>query len=292
MTKTETKTERFDIYQTVTDTIIAKLETGLIPWRKPWSTDGRNPSNAISGKEYRGINAFLLSLVSYNDPRWLTFKQAKDLGGNVKKGEKGTFVVFWTTWTPKDKEDGSKVEPLPVLKHYYVFNVEQCENLNIPELESVTRNENERIERAEEIVRSMPLCPAIRHGGNSAFYRPSEDFVNMPHIERFENSDSYYATLFHELAHSTGHESRLNRTEGMANKFGSEKYSFEELIAELGSAFICAHVGLDNSMIDQSAAYIEGWLTVLRNDKKLIMKASSAAQKVADFILGTKFEEN
>lgn len=280
------------IYELVTERIIAMLEDQVIPWRKPWACiDQGMPRNAVSKKHYRGINVFLLGMAPFNDPRWVTFKQAQALGGNVRKGSKGFPVIYWNWIETEDEETGTMVK-IPLLRQYTVFNVEQCDGLNIAPLESAELpNAAERIERAEGIVRDMPNAPRIGHdGGQRAYYRPSTDSVHMPMLEAFHSTEGYYSTLFHELGHSTGHESRLNR-DGITDfqGFGTASYSREELVAEFTAAFLCQVSGIENTL-PQSASYIEGWLGVLRKDKKMAVVAAAQAQKAADYILGGSAE--
>jgi antirestriction protein ArdC len=281
---------KLTIYETVTLTILNSLNAGVVPWRKPWHTDAALPTSLATGKPYRGINSFLLGITPYSDHRWLTFKQVQERGGQVKMGAKSAMVVFWKHWEPPTESDEAK-KRIPVLRYFHVFNIEQCDGLDIPELYRPQQlNEPQRIERAELLVQSMPNPPSIAGGGTSAWYRPSDDHVQMPPLSTFESSHSYYATLMHELGHSTGHESRLNRKEVTGDiRFGSGNYSKEELVAELTSAFCCATVGLDNSLIDNAASYINGWLKVLKSDPKAIVIAAAQAQKAADYIRGVTY---
>ena len=276
-------------YDAITDRVIATLEAGVVPWRKPWNGQGGMPKNLISGKAYRGINVFLLHCLAYESPFFLTFRQAKKLGGYVRKGERGCPVVFWTIRETEEEE--GKIRHVPLLRHYTVFNVAQCEGIDIPQLAEVER-EHSPIEAAEHIVENMPDAPEVRHGHTGASYSPSEDLVRMPRPEVFEDGARYYATLFHELTHSTGHSSRLDRKldPGLA-PFGSPDYSREELVAEMGAAFLCGEAGILDTNIDQSAAYIGGWLRKLQNDRSLVVTAAAQAQKAADYILDRRFSE-
>lgn len=279
-----------NLYEQVTSSILSSLRRGVVPWRKPWSTAASIPVNAVSGRAYRGVNVFLLALAPYTDHRWLTFKQVKEKGGSVRKGERSTLVVLWKFPEPKAGEEPEPTEtkrPSPLLRYFSVFNAEQCEGLDLPEIHRSFEREHQRIERAELLVRSMPDPPTITESGNAAWYRPSDDHVNVPPLKRFSSADSYYATLLHELGHATGHERRLNRT-GVVGEilFGSGEYSKEELVAELTSAFCCATVSLDNDLLEDSAAYIDGWLKVLKCDPKAMVIAAAQAQKAADYIRG------
>lgn len=276
-------------YERITERITDLLSQGTVPWHKPWQVKTGLPRNLVSNKPYRGINVFLLMAMSYESPHWLTFRQAIQLGGNVKKGEKSCPVVFWKQMQVEDRESGEE-KKIPLLRLYHVFNVVQCEGLkNIPAEDTSSFVATE----AAEIVAKMPQPPTIKHGMTAAYYSPSDDTVGMPERNRFNTEDSYHATIFHELVHSTGHEKRLKRTSIMErNGFGSNPYCKEELIAELGSAFLCGQASIVERTIDNSAAYLEGWLKQLQQDKTLIVYAAAQAQKAADFILGRTFQES
>ena len=280
--------KRQTVYEQITDRIISMLEKGTVPWQKPWKVATGLPRNLISKKPYRGINIFLLHAMSYESPYWVTFRQAQELGGTVRKGEKACPVVFWKQLEVEDKKTG-EVEKIPLLRFFYVFNVSQCDGLkNIPApVESPATVST----TAEEIVAMMPKRPEIKHGLAKAFYSPGADIVAMPDRARFETEAGYFATLFHDLTHATGAKSRLNRpTLTESAGFGSNPYCKEELIAEMGAAFLCGQAGIENTM-ENSAAYLQNWLEQLQNDKKLIVQAAAQAQKATDFILGTKFED-
>lgn len=279
-----------DIYEKVTNLFIEKIEQGISPWRKTWAGDA--PRNYFTGKEYRGINLFLLALSPYDVPYFCTFNQAKAHGGRVRKGAKSLPVVYWNVIESKtetvSRPDGTQ-EPKKnaFIKYFNVFNISDVEGIDftLPEL---TRQDNEPITVCESIVANMPQAPAIRSTDLSgAYYSPLADYVNMPSLERFDSSADYYAVLFHELVHSTGHRSRLSR-EGVTQltRFGSTNYSKEELIAELGASFLYTLAGIANAQIlDNSAAYLKGWLKPLRNDKKLIFWAAKEAQKAVKFMI-------
>jgi antirestriction protein ArdC len=269
-----------DIQETITAQIVTALENGTAPWRKPWK-GSLAPHNATTGKAYQGINLFLLSMVGGGG--FLTYKQAQSLGGNVKRGEKGNPIIFWN-FIEKKKANG-EMGKIAFLRSYTVFSVSQCEGLELPAPET----EGEvisfvPIERAEETITRTGA--EISHGGNRAFYRPSTDQIQMPEKEAFNAPDEYYSTAFHELAHWTGHTSRLARKgiEDVA-AFGSATYSKEELIAEMGAAFLCAEHGID-STLENSAAYLQGWIKALKGDSSLAISAAGAASKAANFILG------
>ncbi len=284
---TSTNPKRQCVYDQITERITALLEKGIIPWRKPWKALTGLPRNLITRRPYRGINVFLLAVLSYESAFWLTFNQAKQLGGNIRRGEKACPVVFWKQTEVEDKDTGEIVQ-IPFLRFFQVFNIDQCEGLkNIP----ATGEVSAAFVRPDAIIKRMPQRPTIRHGMTRAFYSPADDSIAMPSPERFTSQHEYYATLFHELAHSTGHQSRLNRTtltEGAG--LGSNPYCKEELIAEMGAAFLCGHAGLVERTITNAAAYIQEWLQHLRNDKTLLVQAAGQAQKAIDFILGTTFE--
>ena len=274
-------------YDRITERIVSLLEQGTVPWHKPWQVATGLPRNLVTKKPYSGINTFLLMSMGYESPHWLTFRQAIQLGGSVKKGEKSCPVVFWKPMEVTDTESG-ETEKIPFLRLYHVFNAIQCEGLkNVPAPEEASFT----VTKPAEIVAKMPQPPAFKYGMMQAFYSPSNDTVGIPERRRFDTEDAYHATLFHELVHSTGHEKRLKRqsiTE--RNGYGSDPYCKEELIAELGSAFLCGQSGIVERTIDSSAAYIEGWMEQLQQDKTLIIYAAAQAQKAADFILGRTME--
>ena len=286
---------KIDPYQVVTDRIVSLLEQGTIPWQKPWSTGDAMPRNLVSQKTYRGVNVFLLHAMSYASPFWLTFNQAKELGGTVRRGEKACPVVFWK-WLAV--EENGKAERVPLLRYYSVFNVAQCEGIpqeKIPALGGVKRNHNP-IAEAERIVAGMPKRPEVKTGLDRAFYSPSGDFVGMPSADQFRSGEDFYSVLFHELTHSTGHESRLNRkgisgSDGEWSAFGSTPYAKEELVAEMGAAFLCGQAGIVERTLINSAAYVSSWLQRLKDDRRLVVQAAAQAQKAADFILSRTFGE-
>jgi len=282
---------RSSVYDQITDRIIAMLESGTVPWRKPWKSESIFPRNLVSKKAYRGINVFLLHAMGYESPFWLTFRQALELGGNVRKGEKACPVVFWKRIDIEGREPGEK-QKIPMLRYYHVFNVAQCdgiENLPAPAIDTPSIS---LPAKPEEILLQMPERPEIQHGMRKAYYSPSSDNVGMPDKSQFESESAYHATLFHELVHATGHHKRLNRpTVTETAGFGSDQYSKEELIAEMGAAFLCGQAGIE-ATLENSAAYLAGWLEQLKNDRTMIVQAATQAQKAADFILGVKFEES
>jgi antirestriction protein ArdC len=283
--------KRGSVYEEITERIVALLEKGTVPWRKPWKAQSGLPRNLVSKKPYRGINVWLLHAMHYESPYWLTFHQAQELGGSVRKGEKACPVVFWKQFEVEDEVTGEK-EKIPMMRFYHVFNSSQCDGLkNIPALAVETPFSPPT--KPEEIVAFMPKRPEIKHGMRKAFYSPREDIVAMPDRARFDTEADYYGTLYHELCHASGHPSRLNRpTLTESEGYGSNPYCKEELIAEMGAAFLCGHAGIAERTLENSASYIQNWLTALQNDKKLIVQASAQAQKAADFILGVKHEES
>ena len=278
------------VYDVITDRILEALDQGTIPWRRPWTAG--IPRNATNNRPYHGINAVLLGMTAYQDQRWLTYKQAVQLGGHVRRGERSTMVVFWkqhTVGDDGDDHDGlveERPRTIPLLRVYHVFNaLDQCDGLSLTPM-GVTPTV-EPIAAARAIVNNMPNPPRIDHdGGNRAYYRPSTDSIHMPAVNDFHGAGEYHATLFHELSHSTGHASRLSR-ESLETPapFGSEIYSREELVAEFGAAFLCATAGIDNAL-DNSASYINGWAKALQADHRLVITAASQGQRAADFIIG------
>ena len=275
------------VYDLITARIVEKLKSGTVPWHKPWNAETGAPRN-IRGTPYRGINVFMLGFQPYDSPYWMTFKQARELGGSVQKGQKGTPIVFWK-WLKKRNAEG-KTERIPFLRYYTVFNAAQCEGVPVPTLDTPER-EHTPIGECERVVSCYGSGPTIHHGGGSAFYSPSTDSVTLPAPERFETGEGYYSTLFHELGHSTGHRSRLAR-EGVVNpvRFASHEYSREELVAEMAAAFLCGRCAIDRTL-DNSAAYLAGWLRVLRKDSRMIVVAAGQAQKAADWICGERWAE-
>lgn len=277
-----------NVYEIVTEKILKALEQGVAPWRRPW-TSVSAPKNLVSGKEYRGINVWLLGLSGQPSPYWVTFKQALELGGHVRKGEHGTLVVFYRTIEKANPQDEANPKRIPLLRYYTVFNVAQCEGLKHSRLEAEAPAPVDPIAAAEAIVAGMPNPPAIQHGTfDHACYYPGADRIELPERSRFTGSPEYYGTLFHELSHSTGHSSRLDRREpGQAHRFGDPAYSREELVAEMSAAFLCNAAGIEDTL-PNNAAYLQSWMNALRGDSRLVVAAASAAQKSADYILGAQ----
>ena len=279
-----------DLYGEVTARIIAELEAGAAPWVKPWSaTPGANtPCNAVSNRPYSGCNVVLLWMAQaagYRTPRFLTFKQALELGGNVRKGEHGIKVYFVKQLHVHDSgaDDEAATRLVPMMREYTVFNVDQCENLP----DSITagkpmrvRNPEARDELADAFLQSTGAD--IREGHGEAYYVPSRDFISIPAFAAFKGADHFYNVAFHELTHWTAHKSRLDRD--LKNRFGSRSYAAEELIAELGAAFLCAEFGFDGDV--RNAGYIATWIDLLRLDKRAFFTACSQASKAADYLRG------
>ena len=285
-----------DIYAIVTEKIVTLLESGVVPWRRPWTSTGL-PRNLVSKKPYRGVNFFLLSASKYVSPFWLTMRQANELGGHVRKGEESTVVVFWKVDDAKqsteddNEETDGKTRRRFLLRYYRVFNLEQCElpQTVLDKLPKTEAHEHDPIETAERIIADMPNRPEIQYTGSKAFYSSLTDRITLPPRELFTSAEEFYATALHETVHSSGSEKRLAR-EGIceAASFGSAVYSKEELCAEMGAAYLCAEAGISNAVIDNQAAYLAGWLKKLRDDRKLLIHAAAQAQHAVDYILNRK----
>jgi antirestriction protein ArdC len=290
MSNAATKTTKASVYDIITARILAALQAGTVPWRQTWTErrSAARPRNFVTGKAYRGVNVLILWAAGFSSPDFLTFNQAKKLGGSVRKGERGIPVVFWRVYDGKDVNPKTgKAEKRFVLRYYTVFNVTQCEGLEAPQSEEPTTRTVDPIETCEAIVAGYANPPAVRHGGARAFYAPASDLVAMPDRDAFEGAEEYYSTLFHEFGHSTGAAHRLNR-KGVAqiNAFGSHDYSFEELVAECTAAFLCAEAGISPATIENSAAYIANWSRKLQSEPRWIIEAAAQASKAADLILG------
>lgn len=285
---------KHDIHQAITDRFVEQLRRGTVPWQKPWVS---GVQNIVSRKPYRGINAFLLGMSERTSPFWLTFKQASDLGGHVRKGEKSMPVIYYKILEKRDaagevvlRGDGTAAR-IPFIRWANVFNLDQTEGITPPRLTTL-ESPSDPIEKAEAIVKNARVCP-IHTAGFAALYSPSEDVIRMPAHTTFRSQAGYYQTLFHEMTHATGHSSRLDR-EGVTQpiQFGSERYSREELIAELGSAFLSNEAGiLSDVQFENSTAYLSSWIEKLENDPRMIVSAASHAQRSTDFILGIEQKE-
>jgi antirestriction protein ArdC len=293
------------VHTIITEKIIAALEAGVVPWRKPWAGGAASPQNLISKRPYSGINVLLLSMTAaekgFTSPYWLTKNQVLAAGGAFKPGQEpydrttgagsnknAALVSFWGTFGKKKNEDtetGRDTGPR-FFKYFLVWNIEQTTGLDALVPAPVTTTPVAPDVAAEAIVAGYPNGPTMDHASGAAWYRPSTDHVGLPPRDSFTGTVAYYATVFHELVHSTGHESRLKRfVAGAALGKGSEVYSKEELVAEMGAAFLGAEAGLPDNL-DQSAAYIKSWLTVLKNDHGFVISAASKAQQATNHILG------
>ena len=274
-----------DIYAEVTSRIIQQMENGVIPWHKPWIASGKAISHA-TGKAYSLLNQMLLG----RPGEYVTFKQCQEAGGRVKKGEKAHMVVFWK-WIEQEDEETGEVREVPFLRYYNVFHIDQCEGVTAKHTSEVRFPDGaEVLEAAQEIVYDYLGREGVKlsHSeGDRAFYRPATDEVVLPIRKQFVSTAEYYSTVFHELTHSTGHPSRLNRL-NRAAFFGTEDYSKEELVAEIGAATLVNHVGLETDhSFRNNAAYIQNWLQVLKDDKRFIVSAAGKAEKAVNLILGT-----
>lgn len=287
------KSSRPDVYTRITNKIVSALEQGTRPWIRPWNAEhaaGRiTKPLRHNGTPYSGINIMMLWQAAmgngYSAPIWMTFRQAKELGAHIRKGERGELVVYSNTITRTEEDgNGEEVEQtIPFLKGYTVFNVEQIDGLpsHYYQLAEPTLDPVQRIDHAERFFTA--LGADIRHGGNQAYYAAGSDHVQMPPFETFRDAQSYYGTLAHECTHWTRHPSRLDRSFGR-KRFGDEGYAREELVAELGSAFLCADLELALEPREDHSAYIEAWLKVLNNDKRAIFAAAAHAQRAADYL--------
>ena len=275
-----------DIYSEVTSRIIAEMEKGVIPWKKPWIASGKCVSHA-TGKPYSLLNQMLLG----RPGEYVTFNQCQQAGGRIKKGAKSQMVVFWKWIEQEDEETGEKKE-VPFLRYFNVFHIDQCEGLTAKCVQPLPELPEDLPETkvAEDVIYeylSREGVKLVHEQGDRAFYRPSTDEVVLPIRKQFTSAAEYFSTAFHELVHSTGHKSRLNRLEKTAF-FGTEAYSKEELIAEIGAAALVNHSGLETAhTLKNSAAYIQNWLTALKNDKRFIVSAAGKAEKAVHLILGT-----
>ena len=275
-----------NVYEMVTERIIKQLEQGTIPWQKPWTGVRSGAFNRVSKKPYSLINQAILE----HPGEYASFKQWKDLGGHVKKGAKAEMVVFWKIIDVEEKNDKGEIEKkkLPLLRYYNVFHISQVEG--VEPLKEKLNTEIEPIEEADRVIKDYVDREHITFKeciSDKAFYRPMTDTVVVPLKEQFKNTNSFYQVAFHEITHSTGAQKRLDRDIKELAPFGSEIYSKEELVAELGSAFLINHLGIETEgTFQNSASYIESWLQVLRNDNKFIVSASSKAEKAVNYILG------
>lgn len=276
-------------YEKITNQIITMLEGGTIPWRKPWNAGGSLATSLSSGKHYRGINQMILGLIAliedYDSSIWGTYAQIEKHGGRVRKGEKSTAVTLWKPFDAVDK-DGNEIKRF-FMTTFNVFNVSQADwtGEKPGHVEAV---EHDAIAEAEAIANAyLASGPTFSTGGDRAYYLPSTDAIKVPEMGYFKSAETYYSTLFHEMIHSTGHDSRLARdgvTEG--HVFGDADYSREELVAEMGAAFLCAGAGINpDETLTNSVAYVQNWLKVLKGDPKIVVEAAGKAQKACDHVL-------
>lgn len=280
-----------EAYERITAQIVKMLDEGVVPWRKTWNAAGELPTSLSTGKAYRGINQMLLGMVGmiegYGSPLWGTYRQIAAQGGQVRKGERSTSVVLWKPFE-RENAEGEKVKAF-FMTTFSIFNAEQADWEGEMPTPKEAMNDHDPIAEAEALASAyLAGGPTFSHGGDRAFYSPSADAIRLPKMGTFDSAEAYYSTLFHEMIHSTGHKSRLARdgvTEG--HYFGSADYSKEELVAEMGAAFLCAATGIDpDATLANSAAYIGNWLKVLKNDPKMIVQAASKAQRAADYARG------
>lgn len=291
-----------DLYQEVTGKIIASLEKGVVPWHQPWGYI-EPPQNHFTGHKYRGVNLLLFLIGEYQTPYFGTIKQINAAGGKVKKGAKSVPVYFHDTLY-KDRKTGRRIPPdeaktlikagqkekisaFSFMRLFPVFNMSDVEGCPVKPLTAKGNTDNQEIAVCRDFLAELTSPPALEHGHGSAYYLPKKDIVCMPDLLSFEGSQEYYSTLFHELVHATGHESRLNRkTLQDALKFGDTNYSREELTAEIGCAFLCNHLGIATPKVHENqAAYIQNWLTRLRKDKTFVWDASTDAQAAFSFLV-------
>lgn len=285
-----------NLHQEITAKIMGQLQAGVVPWRKPWHSIGTGamPRNAITQRAYSGCNVPLLWMArdaaQWESAEFLTFKQAQEAGGSVRKGEKGNTVVFVGA-VEKIDDDGQK-KRIPFLKAYTVFNIAQCDGLNIAAHKPAPVNQEERDALADAFMKATGAD--IRHNEQRAYYASGFDYVNLPRFDSFTGSAEYYSTAFHELTHWTGHKSRLDRQFG--KRFGDGAYAAEELVAEMGAAFICAEFGFDNTAgngcgtFENSAAYIDHWLKVLAGNERIFVEACAKASKAVEYMRGLTAE--
>lgn len=278
-----------DVFKIITDRLIGLLEKNVVPWHQPWQSLFSFPMNLYTGNEYGGVNVILLTMAGLSSHYWLTARQAEKLGGRVKENEAGREILFWGRYRGQ-KESSDDVSDSPFMRLYTVYNISQCEGIPIPKENLPAFNP---IEECERIIAEMPNRPSIVHGGNSAYYWPRTDEIMIPERSAFGIEQEYYCTVFHELCHATGHETRLSRKSIKDIKpFGSEDYSREELIAEIGASFLCGLTGIENKTINNSVAYIQGWIERLRKDKRFICMAAQQAQKAVNYIRDINKDES
>jgi antirestriction protein ArdC len=276
--------------------IMDELENGNVPWRKGWNSHGYLPTSMTTGKPYTGINSLILSVVAsrknYTRGLWLTYKQAQALGGSVCKGEKGTHIVYYKMMAGADKN--GEPTTFPLMRSYVVFNLDQCENIATPAKYLEKGEPVEVIPALESIIKGFAGAPAIYYSEQGrAYYDPKADSITLPSLAQFHTAEEHAYTLAHELTHSTGHSSRLNRWSEESekpSKYGCDSYAREELVAELGACMILSASGITVD-IPNSSAYVKNWLGALKNDKTLVFKASAKASKAMQHIIGAQVQE-
>lgn len=290
------------VFDYLTDRVTKMLETGVVPWRRPWQSRNGLTAMNISGKPYRGINWFLMNMLAHETPIYLTMNQIKKMGGTIKEEDKKAYYpVYFYSFVEKEDATGKKSR-FPIFRYYNVWNIESVEGVKIPKkiADQIAKYKAEGfkhdpIQSAEAVIKGMPNPPKMSKSDDRAYYMPAIDTMRWPDLSQFENPVEYYLTAFHEMGHSTGHSTRLNRSEVMDPiKFGSHAYSREELVAEMTAAMLAEHCGIvnDGKDIENSAAYIAGWAAKIKADPRMLMTAASHAQKAVDYILGTTFDGN
>jgi|SRR5882757_467004 len=278
------------VYEIITDQVVKSLQEGTVPWRKPW--DAADAPRSIDGHRYTGLNVFLLLVQEYKSKIWMTFNAMKKHGGNLKPNQHGTIITFWKMIDGIDKETGES-RKFAYLRYYKVYNLDQTENVDVPaRVTEVKESEFSPIESAESILAGYPDGPTVNHSGSAAYYKSNTDTVTLPPKKSFPDVNRYYSTAFHELGHSTGHESRLNRPGVVEfDHFGSAKYGREELIAEMTAAFLNGESGILPETIEQNSAYIAGWIRTIQEDTKAVVTAAAAAQRAANYILNRSAQD-
>lgn len=293
------------VFDVINDRIIRMLDEGIVPWRKPWraGTGEHSRPRNVDGRPYSGINAFHLALLGYSDPRFLTYRKAESLGGSVRKGEHGAPVVFWKQLVIETENDNGETikKRVPMLRYFTVFNVEQCDGLDLkplpgaPVAEPVTYDMGLMANTLQDMLDDMPNAPKVTHRAQDrAYYTPALDTVTLPLVESFASPEGYAETFLHEVAgHSTGHKSRLGR-DGIENldHFGSDRYAREELVAEFAAAFVMAEKSIETpNTVENMAAYIAGWKSRIKEDPKVLVVAAGRGEKAAQYFLGTAEEK-
>lgn len=277
-----------NVYEIVTDRIVAQLKKGCIAWETPWDINIGMPRNLVSKKAYRGINVWLLAFSGYTSPYWMSYKQCQALGGTVNKGAKATLVTFWKKLEKSEsKADVNRAEKdreyTFLLRYYNVFNLEQTSGIDKKHIPTEKLNDYPEIASAEQVIQAYENAPVVKHGGSRACYNPTSDEIDIPVKGAFKSNEEYYATMFHEMVHSTGHDSRLKRD--LKNFFGSHEYSKEELVAEMGASFLCTLTGIETAKTEANhAAYIASWIKALTDDTHMVVSAASKAQEAVEHI--------